>query len=326
MDILIPFDSEVRTFDTLYRQIDVRKHLVSGKEKGRLRYDPTKMLALILFCQMEKIHSLRDMAKAARNDIRIMWLTDELKPSHQAIKRFMDDVLSCRIEEIFHELMTLIAKKESINTDILYIDGTKIEANANKYRFVWKKAVEKHKDRLDRKIDTVMARLGERYASERLVFPILETYDSSLLNKVTVFLEREMKAQDVTPVHGKGTRKTALQRDYDEMLSYTAKMAEYELALSVMGPDRNSYAKTDTDATYMRMKDDHMRNGQLKAGYNVQIGVSDEYIMHVDVFQKRTDYMTMIPFLEGYKKTYGVYPAVSGADTLADVPVVTQIA
>jgi transposase len=314
MDVLIPFDSEVRTFDTLFRQLDVRKYLVSGKEKGRLRYNPTSMLALILFCQMEKIHSLRDMAKAAQNDVRIMWLTNELKPSHQAIKRFMDDVLSHSIEQIFHDLMALIITKENINTDILHIDGTKIEANANKYQFVWKKAVEKNKAKLDRKIDALMTRLGERYASEGLLFPVKETYDSDFLKKIMDFLELEIASSSVSLVYGKGTRKTALQRDYDEMKSYTLKMMEYEHALSVIGPDRNSYAKTDPDATYMRMKDDHMRNGQLKAGYNIQIGVSDEYIMHVDVFQNRTDYLTMIPFLESYKATYGVYPKWPVAD------------
>jgi transposase len=85
VDSFIPFDSEVRTFDELFRSLDVRKYLVSGKEKGKLRYNPVNMLKLTLFCHMEKIHSLRNMAKAAQNDIRIMWLIDEIKASHQTI-------------------------------------------------------------------------------------------------------------------------------------------------------------------------------------------------------------------------------------------------
>src|SRR5690554_5941067 len=79
-DILIPFDSEARTFDEVFRRIEVEKYLVTDKDpRGRTGYNPVNMLKLVLFCQMEKIQSLREMEKAAKNDIRIMWLTDELK-------------------------------------------------------------------------------------------------------------------------------------------------------------------------------------------------------------------------------------------------------
>ena len=82
-----------------------------------------------------------------------------------------------------------------------------------------------------------------------------------------------------------------------------------------MGPDRNSYAKTDKSATFMHMKEDHMRNSQLKPGYNIQIGVADEYILHMDIYQDRSDYKTFIPFLEGFKQSYGYYPKYPVADT-----------
>lgn len=272
------------------------------------------MLKLILFCHMEKIHSLRNMAKAAQNDIRIMWLTDEMKPSHQAIKRFMDDVLKDSIEDIFYDLMHQIKIKDSIHTDILHIDGTKIEANANRYRFVWKKTIEKNKAKLDIKIENTIRTLNDRYALEGMSFLTHDHYESEYVSRIRTFLEHEIDRLNVTLVYGKGTRKTPLQRDYDDIKAYESKMIEYERALDIMGPDRNSYAKTDESATYMRMKDDHMRNGQLKAGYNVQIGVSDEYIMHVDVFQNRSDYQTLIPFLEQYREVYGSYPCLPVAD------------
>ncbi|CCV64379.1 Transposase, fragment [Alteracholeplasma palmae J233] len=87
LDIKIPFDSEVRTFDEVFSKLEIKKYLIIDKDqRGRIGYNSVQMLKLIMFCQMEKIQSLRAMEKAARNDIRIMWLTDELMPSHQTIK------------------------------------------------------------------------------------------------------------------------------------------------------------------------------------------------------------------------------------------------
>jgi len=241
---------------------------------------------------MEKIHSLPNIAKAAQNDIRIMWLTDELKPSHLAIKRFMDVVLKDSIEDIFYDLMHHITIKDSVHTEILHIDGTKIEANANRYRFVWKKAILKNKAKLDIKIENTIRTLNDRYALEGISFLTHDHYESECVSQIKIFLEHEIERLNVTHVYEKGTRKTPLQRDSDHIKAYETKMIEYERALDIMGLERNSYAKTDESAPCVRMKDDHMRNGQFKAGYNVQIGVSDEYIMHVEVFQNRSDYQT----------------------------------
>jgi len=139
----IPFNSETRTFDEVFWRLNIEKYLVAEKDpRGRTGYNPINMLKLVLFCQMENITSLREMAKAAQNDIRIMWLTDETKPSHNAIKEFMDKYLTHSIDEIFKDLNILIIREENIDTSVIFIDGTKIEANANKYKFVWKGSIE----------------------------------------------------------------------------------------------------------------------------------------------------------------------------------------
>jgi len=128
------------------------------------------------------------------------------------------------------------------------------------------------------------------------------------------FLTKEVEQTEASFVYGKGTRKTALQRDYEMISEYYAKLNEYHEYIDIIGPDRNSCARTDHDATFMHMKEDHMRNGQLKAGYNVQIGVSNEYVLHLDIFQDRNDYQTLIPFLKGYHNRYGQYPEYPVAD------------
>jgi transposase len=313
-EVKIPFDSEARTFDEVFRRIDFRQYIVAESNVGRIGYNPVNMLKLILFCMMENITTLRGMEKAAKNDIRIMWLTDELKPSHQTINQFMNERLKGSIEDIFHEINRYIIKKEQIDVQKIYIDGTKIEANANKYTFIWKGSIEKFRDKLYRKITKQLEKMNERYQEKGIFFPVEETYEVETLMKIVQYLDEEIKQGTVSFVYGKGQRKTALQRDYEKMSEYHGKLIEYNHYIEVIGPDRNSCARTDKGATFMHMKEDHMRNGQLKPGYNIQIGVSNEFILHVDVFQDRSDYQTLIPFLEGYKKAYGFYPQYPVAD------------
>ena len=147
-----------------------------------------------------------------------------------------------------------------------------------------------------------------------IFFPVYEVYETDYLKRILDFLTRELEKQGTQFVYGKGQRKAPLQRDYEKISEYLLKLTEYNDFIKTIGPNRNSCARTDHDATFMHMKEDHMRNSQLKPGYNVQIGVSDEYILHLDIFQDRNDYQTLIPFLEGYQKAYGSYPLYPVAD------------
>lgn len=174
------------------------------------------MLKLILFYVMENITTLRGMEKAAKNDIRIMWLTDELKPSHQTINQFMNERLKGSIEDIFHEINRYIIKKEQIDVQKIYIDWTKIEANVNKYTFVWKGSIEKFREKLYRKITKQLEKMNERYQEKGIFFPVEETYEIETLMKIVQYLEEEIKQGTVSFVYGKGQRKTALQRDYEK--------------------------------------------------------------------------------------------------------------
>ena len=102
-----------------------------------------------------------------------------------------------------------------------------------------------------------------------------------------------------------GQSKSEVQKEWETLDELRCKWREYEEKLTIMGTNRNSYSKTDPDATFMRMKDDHMRNGQLKPGYNVQIGVNSEYITGIDAFTNRTDYGTMVPFMKTMQQKHG---------------------
>ena len=115
-------------------------------------------------------------------------------------------------------------------------------------------------------------------------------------------------------VYGKGHRKTIQQRQYETLLQYAEKLDEYAEKLTICGPERNSYSKTDHSATFMRIKTDYMGNDQLLPAYNVQIGIADEYIAVLDVNHYRNDMDCFVPLMDQFRKVYGFYPEYPVAD------------
>jgi len=190
-------------------------------------------------------------------------------------------------------------------------DGTKIESFANKYTFVWRGTIEKNLAKLTEKVKTIFSRLG-----------IQGDATKDKLRSTAYNIHNEMAESGIEQVHGKGRRKSQLQRDYEELSGAREKWLKYEGQLQVMGSDRNSYSKTDPDATFMRMKDDHMRNGQLKPGYNIQICVNSEFITGIGVYADRTDVKTfeffMNTLIEKHGQCYEVVSADAGYESLAN--------
>ena len=187
----------------------------------------------------------------------------------------------------------------------LFVDGTKIEANANKYTFVWKTTILKHQAKLQDKMHKELPALLDKYGFKMY---LAEDIKAKRLKK---FIEKLNKIKStVIFVSGIGKRKTDLQRDYELLCDWYEREKKYEYYLRKM-KDRNSLSKTDESATFMHLKEDHMRNSQLKPAYNVQIAVDAEYIVAAEIFNDRTDVNTFVPFMEKIKKQLGfkyMYP------------------
>ena len=255
------------------------------------KVNPITMFEILVFGYMEHLYSGRDIAKACKTDIRFMWLLNgEPAPSHATISRFQDERLKEVMEGLFYQFVEKLYEMKEIEFKYLFVDGTKIEANANRYTFVWKKAINKNLEKLNKKIENVLPVIAERYG-------FCETID---LEKCYENLLLQAQWINLVFVQGKGKKKTQLQRDIETLAEYIHKRNEYFSHLGKLG-NRNSYSKTDIDATFMHMKEDHMRNGQLKPGYNIQIGVESEYIVGVGAFSNRNDVNTLIPFLKRIK-------------------------
>ncbi len=259
--------------------------------RTRRKVNPITMFEILIFGYMNHKYSSREIEEACKTDIRFMWLLNgEPAPSDSMILRFQRGHLAEVIEGLFYQFVEKLYEMGEVKFNNLFVDGTKIEAYANKYTFVWKSAVEKNLVKLEEKIRNIIPVIAERYGYGEEISEE-ELYES---------LYRQAQWINLTFAVGKGKHKTQLQRDIEELKGYIDKKSEYLTKLGKFG-NRKSYSKTDTDATFMRMKEDYMKNGQLKPGYNIQIGVESEYIVGVGAFSNRTDVQTLIPFLNRIK-------------------------
>lgn len=278
------------------------------------QYDPIAMFTSIFLCFAENGYaSSRRMENFIRHDSRCRYLFQGKTPSHNTINNFINKHFQDGLEEAFVLLNQYIETKVPLDLSVLYVDGTKFEANANKFTFVWKKAVQKYRLRLLEKIHKLFCAL---HREKDLDFPVsvCHVITESLLMEARDHLEKKILEQDIRFVYGRGKRKTKLQKYYDQICEYLAKLEEYNAKLEILG-NRGSYSKTDTDATFMHMKYDYYCNtGVFKPGYNVQIGVSDGFIRMLYVSSDASDQKTLIPLLENHKAAYGNWPECVCAD------------
>ncbi len=252
------------------------------------KVDPRTMFEIIVFAYMNGIYASRDIESACRHDIRFMWiLQNENAPDHSTIARFQNERLTEVIEALFYQLTEKLYEMGELSYKNMFVDGTKIEANANRYTFVWSKAVAKQLEKLENRIAKEVPEVAQRYQ----LLPNVSLEDClARLTQIADHIHLRF-------VSGRGRHKTQLQKDIELLTGFYERKEGYQVHQSRLG-NRKSYSKTDHDATFMRMKEDHMGNGQLKPAYNVQIGVESEYIIGLGLFPNPTDTTTLPPFLD----------------------------
>lgn len=256
---LIDISDPVYTFCEVMDHIDLSGYFVEkGYKTGRPRCDEQKLLKVILFAFMENgVCSLRKIEKLCHNDIRYMYLLDEMKaPTFATFGNFIRNELTASIEQIFTDINTYIFTKDHVDLQHTYIDGTKIEANA----------------------------IG--YVSELLAM-----------------YKEETGIDENSFVSGCGHRKSIQQKQYQELEGYLKRLKTYVHHIEICGNERNSYSKTDQDATFMRLKRDYMGNDQLLPAYNLQAAICDEYIAVIDVKPYASDMEKYMKFTMYKKET-----------------------
>jgi transposase len=301
IQVLIPQHHLARLIDLAVDKINPTIFSSMYPGGGRPPYHPQMMLKVILYAYSIRIYSSRQIAKQLKENIIFMWLSGEQQPDFRTINRFRSERMKEVIYETFFSVVDLLHEEGLVKLEDYFLDGTKIEANANKYTFVWRKSTEKYDKKLDEKFQQIVLGIEQvmkedEEAEQNLdleekleELPITSEKIADTVKKLEERLERDPK--------NKPLKKAKRQLEKDLL----PRKQKYEEQKATFG-ERNSYSKTDNDATFMRMKEDHMKNGQLKPGYNVQIGTENQFIIGFSLHQRAGDPGCLIPHLDLLEK------------------------
>ena len=346
-ELSLPDDDPVYTLKKVMEDLDFSGLLANCSDKGRTGYNPIMMYAVVTYANMRGVRSVDRIVELCERDLAFIWLTRGQKPKRDAFYEFKGKKLTSEIlDDLNYQFLRRLQKEGLVTLKELFIDGTKIEANANRYTFVWRGTINYHLAGLLDSIELNFTRYntflqengyGQKYDIGNAQMFVIEGMDKvrsvieknrkrklskhkKLANNTVIEIDNcspleilklqknlntVATGEGIEFVYGKGKRKPEIQQLYEELEHLGQRLMGYKECFEIMGKDRNSYSKTDLEATFMRMKEDHMLNGQLKPAYNVQIAVENYFIVHGYVSNDRTDYNTLIPVLEKHQKAFG---------------------
>lgn len=313
IDENISDNDPVRVVNAIVDNLNIESFHKLYKESGRSPYHPKMMLKVILYAYMNNIYSCRKIEKLLSRDIHYIWLAGYEKPDFATINRFRNRVKE-EINNIFTQLVLLLAEKGFITLDVTYIDGTKIESKANKYTFVWRKSIEKNRARLQEKIKILLQQIDEVIAQDKTEENEQIEFTPTTLTTLIEELKDNLslKEKDANKEEKKALGKK--KKEIKELERHRDKLTEYNTRLEQIG-ERNSMSKTDSSATFMRMKEDAMNNGQTKPGYNLQIASENQFITNFGLYHNPNDTLTLIPFNQSFNQRYNRLPNIEVADS-----------
>ena len=306
LDELVPKEHVVRLVAAVVDRLDISEILSTYRGGGNSCFDPRMMLKVLIYAYLNNTYSSRKIEQQLKENVNYMWLSGMSRPDYRTINYFRGKRLKSGIDTIFTHVVELLHNAGLISLNVQYIDGTKVESSANRYTFVWKKTVGKYDVRIRQKALAFLEQVEEKYA--------IECEDETSAGEMTVS-DFESRLGSIVEKIGEDTLSKRERKEIKKMREESLpKMEEYKNHMEIMG-ERNSYSKTDHDATFMRMKEDHMKNGQLKPGYNVQISTENQFITHYGIFQRPTDTLTYITYQKAFRDRYGRFSETNVADS-----------
>lgn len=307
LEELIPKSHPVRVVNSILDRIDITELQKGYKGGGTSSYDPRMLVKVLIYAYLRNIYSSRKIEQALKENIHFMWLSGNSTPDHGTINFFRGRRLKNKLKVIFNQVVFFLAQEGVLSLKEIYIDGTKLEANANRYTFVWGKSIATRKEKIKQQLEQLWAYVEKVYQGEE-----------QALNKPDFTeISPEKVSQAVNTINEALKGKT-IDKKVKQKLGYAKKnwkpnLEKYQRQQQILG-ERNSYSKTDHDATFMRMKEDHMQNGQLKPAYNIQAGTNNQYITNYTVGQTTNDTNTLEEHLEEFNNSYSQYPETATAD------------
>ena len=303
----------VRLISSIVEKLELSNFRRLYKERGRSPYDPKMLLKVVIYAYMNNIYSCRRIEKALKRDIHFIWLAGYEQPDFITINRFRNRV-KYEINSVFTQLVLLLSSKGLVTLDVEYIDGTKIESKANKYTFVWRKSVEKNRAKLMEKIKVLLSQVDDAIAQDKAADEEVVSFTPETLTEIADELRQSLSEQPAPKSKEEKKSVREKKKQVTQLEQMRDKLSEYDNHLETLG-ERNSYSKSDPDATFMRMKEDAMNNGQTKPGYNLQIATENQFITDFGFFHNPNDTGTMIPFLNSFSDRYGHFAKEACADS-----------
>ena len=307
LEELIDESHPVRIVNQVIDRINIDPLLKKFKGGGTSSYHPRMLLKVLVYGYLNNTYSSRRMESALKENIHFMWLSGMNKPDHNTINRFRGDRLKDVLKTVFGQVVELLVEAGHLSLKEIYTDGTKLEAQANRYTFVWGNAIKTSKARMEEQLKELWS-YAERVAAEELKGEAPESFAPVSAEQVKSTIDRIDQA-----LEGKKISKEKRQKLNYAKKNWPANVERYAAQERILG-NRNSYSKTDTDATFMRMKEDHMKNGQLKPAYNVQLSSNDQFIVNYSLHQNPTDTTTLKAHLDGFYNLYKRTPQILTAD------------
>jgi transposase len=302
----------VRTISNVVEQLDLSSIYNSYDGGGASRYDPKMMLKIIIYAYFNNVYSCRAIANFIRENTHAMWLSGSQFPDFRTINSFRSQRIKDEIDNIFSNITKLLIQEGLISIDNVFIDGSKFESAANRYTFVWRKNVEKGMDNIEKKINAILKEINEIMQCDERNIDLPEEIKEVSAESISATVERinqkllELEKQADKAEHRNIKKaRTRVNKIKTEMLD---KYNNYQHSLDILG-DRNSYSKTDNDATFMRMKND-----LLRPGYNVQLSTENQIILNYSVHQNADDTSTFVNHIESFKAKYDTMPNTMTGD------------
>lgn len=308
LDILIDANHPVRVINKVIDQIDIDPLIKNYKGGGSSSFHPRMMLKVLIYSYINNIYSSRKIESSVKENIHFMWLAGMNTPDHNTINRFRTERLKNVLKQLFAQVVILLHGEGLLDIKDIYTDGTKIEANANKYTFVWGKAIQTSKARIASQLQDIWS-YTEQIAKDEVQDKAPLIFDQIDSEKVTEAITQINEILKDKPIDKKVKQKLNYAKK-----NWPDKLKKYEASEQLLNNERNSYSKTDTDATFMRMKEDHMKNGQLKPGYNVQVSSNNQYIVNYSIHHNPTDTRTLSSHLKQHQELYNQLPQSITAD------------
>lgn len=307
LEELIEKNHPVRIVNQVIDKIDIDPLLKKFKGGGTSSYHPRMLLKVLVYGYVNNVYSSRKMESALKENIHFMWLSGMNKPDHNTINRFRSERLKDVLKTVFSQVVMLLSEAGHLSLKEIYTDGTKLEAQANRYTFVWGNAIKTSKNRIEEQLKDLWS-YAEKIAADELKDETPSTFAPVNADQVRDTIQKIDQA-----LEGKDISKKKRQQINYAKKNWPANVARYADQEKILGK-RNSYSKTDTDATFMRMKDDHMRNGQLKPAYNVQLSSNNQFVVNYSLHQNPTDTITLKTHLDNFYSLYQRNPNTLTAD------------